>query len=65
MRKAYRPYRMFAYPATPVLFLLINLWIMQKTIQDKPTDMYYVAGILITGIIAYIMFSTKKSQVNA
>ncbi|MFN4916158.1 MAG: APC family permease, partial [Ignavibacteria bacterium] len=64
MRSVHRPYRMFAYPATPVLFLLINLWIMQKTIQDKPMDMYYVAGILLSGVIAFIFFSRKKSQVN-
>jgi APA family basic amino acid/polyamine antiporter len=64
MRSVHRPYRMFAYPATPVLFLLINLWIMQKTIQDKPMDMYYVAGILLSGVIAFIFFSRKKSQVS-
>jgi LPXTG-motif cell wall-anchored protein len=37
---------------------------MQKTIQDKPMDMYYVAGILLSGVIAFIFFSRKKTQVN-
>ncbi|MEY3690254.1 MAG: hypothetical protein RIT37_1816 [Bacteroidota bacterium] len=64
MRSVHRPYRMFAYPTTPVLFLLINLWIMQKTIQDKPTDMYYVAGILLSGVIAFIFFSRKRQVIE-
>lgn len=64
MRKVHRPYRMFAFPATPVLFLLINVWIMYYIVQDRPQDMYVVSGILITGIIAWVILHIRKKRIQ-
>ena len=64
MRKVHRPYRMFAFPATPVLFLLINVWILYYIIEDRPNDMYYVSGILLSGVIAWIALTVRKKKVQ-
>ncbi|MFM7339708.1 MAG: hypothetical protein ACKO2H_06305, partial [Bacteroidota bacterium] len=64
MRNVYRPYRMFAFPATPFLFLLINVWILYYIYQDKPRDMYYVSAILISGIIAWVILHIRKKRMQ-
>jgi hypothetical protein len=55
---------MFAFPATPVLFLLINVWIMYFIVQDRPQDMYVVSGILIAGIIAWVILHVRKKRIQ-
>jgi len=64
MRNVHRPYRMFAFPATPFLFLLINVWILYYIYQDKPRDMYYVSAILISGIIAWVILHIRKKRMQ-
>ena len=59
-----RPFKMFAYPLTPVLFLLINGWILYYITIDKPHDVYVVVGILCSGVLAWIILSLFKKKIT-
>jgi len=43
--KLSRPYKAWGYPWTPIIFLIVNIWILYYTIQEKPLES--LVGILI------------------
>jgi basic amino acid/polyamine antiporter, APA family len=51
-----RPYRMWGYPWTPLLFAAVSVWFMVNELvtQTKPTLMAVV--IVATGVVAYLMW---------
>ncbi len=40
-----RPYKAWGYPWTPILFLIVNIWILYYTFQEKPIES--LIGVLI------------------
>jgi APA family basic amino acid/polyamine antiporter len=48
-----RPYRMWGYPVTPVLFLLITLWFLVNMLMTRPGASFAGLGLILTGIPAY------------
>ncbi len=53
-------YKTFLYPITPVLFLLIILWILINIMIEKPQESLYGLGTVILGLIIY--FITNKQN---
>lgn len=51
-------YKTFLYPVTPVLFLLIVLWILINIMIDKPQESLYGLLTVALGLIVYLI--TKK-----
>jgi len=49
-------YRTFAYPLTPLLFILGNLWIIFFSIKSRPVTALYGFGTIGLGSVAYIFF---------
>ncbi len=55
-----RPYKTWGYPVTPIIFLLISLWILIFLLRDKPTES--VAGLctIALGLPVYFWAVKKK-----
>ena len=57
--EAYRPYKTWGYPFTPLIFLAISLWMLVFMLIDKPVESLTGMGTLVIGLIVYL-FSVKN-----
>ena len=51
-----RPYRMWGYPVTPVLFLAITLWFLGNMLATRPAPAFAGLGLTLTGVPAYLIW---------
>ena len=51
------PYKTFAYPITPILFILSNLWIIVFSIKDNPLATLCGGGTILCGIAVFLFFN--------
>lgn len=51
-----RPYRMWGYPATPLVFLAITLWFLGNMLVTRPGPAFAGLGLTLTGIPAYLIW---------
>ena len=62
----FRPYRMWGYPVTPLVFLAITLWFLGNMLVTKPAASFASLGLILTGIPAYFIWRrsahTKHDQ---
>jgi APA family basic amino acid/polyamine antiporter len=54
-----RPYRAWGYPITPVIFLLVTLFMMYYLVVDRPLQSFFGALIMISGLLIYVVFRKK------
>jgi len=54
------PYKTLGYPVTPILFILMNLWIIIFSIKGNPLVTLYGAVTIIAGILFYYFRRTIK-----
>jgi len=59
--KLQRPYKVWLYPITPLLFLIITLWMMIFVVLERPTES--LLG-LITAIAGLIIFFFSRESVR-
>ncbi len=55
-----RPYRVWGYPAVPVLFIAACLLLMGNTLWEKPAESLLGTGLLALGVPAYLMFRARS-----
>jgi basic amino acid/polyamine antiporter, APA family len=48
-----RPYRMWGYPVTPLVFLAITLWFLLNMLVTRPGASFAGLGLMLTGVPAY------------
>jgi basic amino acid/polyamine antiporter, APA family len=65
-----RPYRMWGYPVTPILFLLITAWFLGNMIVTRPVPSLAGLGLILTGVPIYFFWArqlhgTASSQPQA
>ena len=53
---AARPYRMWGYPATPLLFVAMSVWFEVNAFVTQPRPSLAACGIVATGVLAYWMW---------
>jgi APA family basic amino acid/polyamine antiporter len=53
-----RPYKVWAYPITPIVFLVITFWMMVYVVLDKTTESLLGLMTVIAGLIIY--FFTRE-----
>ena len=53
-------YRTFAYPITPLLFILGNIWIIYFSIKSRPIISLYGLGTIGLGLVVYLCFYRRK-----
>jgi APA family basic amino acid/polyamine antiporter len=58
-----RPYRVPGYPIVPVLFVAFAAILLAATIAADPRDAALGAGLLLTGVPAYLLFSRVARRV--
>jgi APA family basic amino acid/polyamine antiporter len=57
-----RPYRMWGYPVTPVLFVAVSLGFVINTVLTKPGPSLTGLGLLATGIPAYLFWQNRSRR---
>jgi APA family basic amino acid/polyamine antiporter len=57
-----RPYRVWGYPLTPLLFLSVSLFMMANLLWARPLQSLAGVGIMLTGLLVYA-FSQRSARV--
>jgi basic amino acid/polyamine antiporter, APA family len=62
-----RPYRMWGYPVTPVLFLAITAWFLLNMLWTRPVPSLAGFALIATGIPVYFLWARRgwHAQPNA
>jgi APA family basic amino acid/polyamine antiporter len=55
-----RPYRTWGYPLTPLIYLVLEGWMVFYLIREKPLTVAVSAGTLATGFILYAVVRPRK-----
>ncbi|HEY1039934.1 MAG TPA: amino acid permease [Bacteroidia bacterium] len=53
-------YKTFGYPVVPVIYLLLNVWMMYYVFSDKPRESMYGLLNIGAGAIVWLIFRNKK-----
>jgi APA family basic amino acid/polyamine antiporter len=56
-----RPYRMWGYPVTPILFLIITGWFLVNMIWTRPVPSIIGLALIAAGIPVYFFWAHKKA----
>lgn len=48
-----RPYRTWAFPLPPLVFLLITGWTLFYTVQQRPLEAWLCMGVIVSGALFY------------
>jgi APA family basic amino acid/polyamine antiporter len=54
-----RPYRTWGYPVVPVIFILLSGFLVLNTIVSSPLNALIGAGLILTGLPAYLYWKRK------
>ncbi len=54
-----RPYKVWAYPFTPLFFLFSNLWILIYSFQNKPLESIIGSFFILSSIMFYFIFNPR------
>jgi len=57
-----RPYRMWGYPVTPVLFLAITCWFLGNMILTRPVPSLTALLLIASGVPAYLLWNRRRSR---
>lgn len=55
-----RPYKTFGYPFTPIIFVLLSLWMIIYSIIEEPKIALTGVGTILAGFILYYFVKDKK-----
>jgi APA family basic amino acid/polyamine antiporter len=57
-----RPYRAWGYPVTPIIFLLVTLFMMYYLVVERPLQSFFGALIMVSGLLIYLVFRKKSAS---
>ena len=60
-----RPYRAWGYPFTPVVFLLVTLFMMYYLVTERPLQSFLGVLIMISGLLIYAIFRKRTGAGSA
>ncbi len=60
-----RPYRMWGYPVTPILFLAVTVWFLVNTMITRPGPALAGLAFIATGIPVYFFWRKPASRHDA
>jgi APA family basic amino acid/polyamine antiporter len=60
-----RPYRAWGYPVTPVVFLLVTLFMMYYLLSDRPLQSFLGILIMVSGLAIYAVFRKRTDADSA
>lgn len=59
-----RPYRAFAYPITPLIFIGLSTWTLIYVVLTRPAQAFSAAALLMVGGIIYAIAHKKSAPSN-
>jgi APA family basic amino acid/polyamine antiporter len=59
-----RPYRTFAYPLTPLVYLALTGWTLAFVLINKPVEGLFGLGVVASGLLVYVV-SARASRASA
>lgn len=62
MPDAERPYRTLFYPVTPVIFILVGLWLLVNTLQTSPLEAGMGLLLTVLGVPIYFYFRRLQNR---
>jgi len=57
-----RPYRTFAYPVTPIIYLLLMGWTLAFVLISRPTEAWFGVALIASGIVFYWLASRESAR---
>jgi basic amino acid/polyamine antiporter, APA family len=60
-----RPYRAWGYPFTPVVFLLVTLFMMYYLVTERPLQSFLGILIMTSGLLIYAVFRKRTGAGSA
>lgn len=57
-----RPYRMWGYPVTPLIFLAVTVWFLGNMLVTRPGPAWAGMGLMLTGVPAYFLWQRFGTQ---
>jgi len=60
-----RPYRMWGYPVTPLLFAAVTVWFLVNSLIGNPIPSYIGLAILLAGIPVYLLWRRLPKTLNS
>ncbi len=51
-----RPYKMWGYPVTPLVFLAVTFWFLSNMLVMRPGPAFAGLGLILTGVPAYLVW---------
>jgi len=55
-----RPYRMWGYPLTAILFLVITVWFLSNMVVTRPVPTLAGLGLILTGVPIYFLWARRR-----
>jgi len=59
---AHRPYRTLGYPVVPILFLVVNTWLISTTIWNTPLQSSIGLGLILLGLPVYMYWESHNRR---
>jgi len=59
MPDASRPYKTLGYPVTPIIFILVRIWLLINTLQTSPLEAAVGLFLIALGLPVYFYFRSK------
>ena len=59
-----RPYKMWGYPVTPLLFTAVSIWFVANTIIERPQPSLIGCLLVATGIPVYYLWRRAASKIK-
>jgi len=56
-----RPYRVWGYPAVPVVFILTSMAFVANTLFERPMESLWGVGMLVLGLPAYFFWRRQNA----
>ena len=60
-----RPYRTFAYPLTPLVYLALTGWTLTFVLLNRPLEGLFGLGIIGVGLAFYFVTVTQNPRYGA
>jgi len=57
-----RPYKAWGYPVVPVIFILVAIWLLYRTVMDAPQQAVTGLVIILLGLPVYYYFNRKGAS---
>ena len=57
-----RPYRTFAYPVTPLVYLLLMGWTLAFVLISRPTEALFGVALIASGVVFYWLASRESAR---